>query len=959
MNQSPRLNSTLAELISSNDFVDIATVFKIRLAIILFELHSRLTNYNYFSKSLTSEDVLFDLNNQVLHLNTTSNEELNLHYSKLTKDKRLDLVYWIWSTFYRFNLFIQIDSLRFIDYLEELTLVYTSNNKFDNRLNNYLTRFYQIYLSSQIHSDQISSSEESSNTSSNSSQTIQTVLQPKCPLECYLRLIFTCSGHDLNYIFDHSIEFIQVVLNTNKKQAKLHKLSYLILFEWFENLVEKHAIVNFGKNETENRLDEFRQFRSINATKLSQIILLLFNSSSPTYKLSENYCAKLHKRLISLKSCNNRDPIRLKIEQDNFQSYLLIWIEIFVKSVKNWHRYKNIVKIIDFLISFSFQINNSNNFLNLNLLEEFVSYVRDDFGILEENLNQENRMSEFRSSSPENAQSNQGSNWLQPSISWLSNSFTYVVSSTTHQLTNTVGAAINALSNNNTEFFESNQQNFTYDKRLYKECPYVGFYLSLCEERIETQLSIWTLFRSYLLGINDPMANSLDVTQGQSNLNSVSFIESCWRKTLNCVNKTNNLSLNFSPQRLMLFKWCERAIELSHDHPLLILYWQKFFSIYLDKEYFSNLPASNSINNGSTSHRSNSFDLELTSTSSQTNSPVPVQSVTFKLFTSTSQLNSLLKQMKKNLELTSQHYAYQIQNNSTQGSSAPVANYHFNELMSKLFYALSLWIDETRLHDPNLYLPALPAHYEPNLLAKIFTKKTDLWLEYIDMNKINYHVSSIVSLAEKLFSEDPEQSIKNVFTTNSNGTDLFFKQADRLVMGIPRIEDLNLRFVSPLKEKFGDSIENLLHLNSSRSKSSKDETQLIVNISEHLLKNIFKYNKDFINHTLNHMLKLDDKLTNKLLIHLWHNEMCEKYVQVPCASLINPMHQCSRPAMVKFVYEIATKRDQFRHEIKENRLNHDKLISNFVDLTQTTSSSKFPLDDIVVSMVAMSQLIKR
>ena len=77
-------------------------------------------------------------------------------------------------------------------------------------------------------------------------------------------------------------------------------------------------------------------------------------------------------------------------------------------------------------------------------------------------------------------------------------------------------------------------------------------------------------------------------------LNSPSFIDSCWRKTLNSINKTNNLNLSFPPQRLMLFKWCERAIELPVDHPLLILYWQKFFDIYLEKDFHSNFSTSSS-----------------------------------------------------------------------------------------------------------------------------------------------------------------------------------------------------------------------------------------------------------------------------------------------------------------------------------------------------------------------------
>lgn len=120
-----------------------------------------------------------------------------------------------------------------------------------------------------------------------------------------------------------------------------------------------------------------------------------------------------------------------------------------------------------------------------------------------------------------------------------------------------------------------------------------------------------------------------------------------------------------------------------------------------------------------------------------------------------------MKQLKKQLELTSQHYAYMLtpsnssnvvggnnNNHHHQHQSAPVANYHFNELISKLYYALSLWVDETRLHDTSLYLPALPVHYEPNLLAKVFTRQCDFWTEYIDLRRINDHISHVVAASQ-------------------------------------------------------------------------------------------------------------------------------------------------------------------------------------------------------------------
>jgi hypothetical protein len=207
-----------------------------------------------------------------------------------------------------------------------------------------------------------------------------------------------------------------------------------------------------------------------------------------------------------------------------------------------------------------------------------------------------------------------GTNWgIQPSFSWISSSLSYVVNTTT----STVGAAIGVGSSSSSDYFDSsgpNQQNsFAYDKRLYKECPYIGFYLSLCEERIEAQLGIWSTFLQYLLNPNGDQAAS---SGSSSSSNSSGFIESCWRRTLSSVNKETRLNLSFPPQRLMLFKWCERALELPHDHPLLILYWQKFFNIYLDKDYLASIQASSrataATSQQAINRRNPNFDLGMT-----------------------------------------------------------------------------------------------------------------------------------------------------------------------------------------------------------------------------------------------------------------------------------------------------------------------------------------------------------
>lgn len=237
---------TLAESMRTFGFVELKFVVKMRLTIILFELHSRLTIYNYFTRANTGTSSPFeeivDTSGNDGTQNRARRDDLVAHYSQLAKDKRLALVYWIWQQFYRMRLFYQLFSLKQVDYLDELARLYAASREAKGRRAtgeqgavsvvgqaSGFMKFYQIYLSKRPDEtfETISgavATNASNATSANDAAQQQlaipspiTVLQPKCPLECYLRLVFTYSGHDLNYLFDHSLSLISVILNANKK----------------------------------------------------------------------------------------------------------------------------------------------------------------------------------------------------------------------------------------------------------------------------------------------------------------------------------------------------------------------------------------------------------------------------------------------------------------------------------------------------------------------------------------------------------------------------------------------------------------------------------------------------------------------------------------------------------------------------------------------------------------------
>ena len=277
------------------------------------------------------------------------------------------------------------------------------------------------------------------------------------------------------------------------------------------------------------------------------------------------------------------------------------------------------------------------------------------------------------------------------------------------------------------------QHQLSYDKRLYKECVYVGFYLSLCEERIQSHLGLWSTLVQALADASAAAAaeSSSSSTSGAAVTGSTSSsacIEACWRKSLAAVNKSHSLALHThlpAHRMLAMFKWCERALDLPLDHPLLVLFWQRFFDKYLEKTAAAAINSAFSAHSYAHHHHhqqhrhhnsyNGSFDMELRS-SGNNSSAMPSSSsssnnnahlsATFKLMTSSNQLNSMLKQMKKQLEMSSQHYAYECTSSSSTTTTETIADtgqpsappsfsaYQFNESVSKLYYALSLWVDE-------------------------------------------------------------------------------------------------------------------------------------------------------------------------------------------------------------------------------------------------------------------------
>jgi hypothetical protein len=388
-------------------------------------------------------------------------------------------------------------------------------------------------------------------------------------------------------------------------------------------------------------------------------------------------------------------------------------------------------------------------------------------------------------------------------------------------------------------------------------------------------------------------------------------LDTIWKKTIGQINKEKNLNLSpttMQPNNLMIYKWCERAQGLNIDEPLLIIYWQKFFVLYFSMRYLNT--------------QVNYFNINVN-------------------------LSSYIKQVKQTLDSLNKQFNQKLNNNT---NSAPQKDMYLK--LSQMFYAFALWIDETRLYDMHLDVNGLPVHYRSDLLHSLFTRPNELWFDLLNINEIDKHLkksikTSLHTVIDIHHSNNDRQSTPS--RHEHHKSELFFnnpmhtrKQEDQLTTSHQLYN-----FEYPLKEQLGV----LLTRDKLRTLHA-DDIEYMKKLCEHLLHQICVYNNELIVNNLNTLKTLDDHYTHKYLPNLYKNEICEKYVQVPCKSLINPMHTCTRAALIKFVFEQKEKHVQTKMELKDNRKKHQKIVHTF-------DQDEFPQEACVRSMLTLNSLIKK
>ncbi|XP_045430840.1 ectopic P granules protein 5 homolog isoform X2 [Pipistrellus kuhlii] len=181
-----------------------------------------------------------------------------------------------------------------------------------------------------------------------------------------------------------------------------------------------------------------------------------------------------------------------------------------------------------------------------------------------------------------------------------------------------------------------------------------------------------------------------------------------------------------SLQRLLIYRWAHQALVTPSDHPLLPLIWQKFFLLYLHRpgpQY--GLPIDGCIGR--------------------------------RFFQSPAHIN-LLKEMKRRLtEVADFHHAASKAlrvpaegseglPESQAGTPAYLTSPELHTELVRLFNVYILWLEDENFQKGDTYIPTLPKHYDTHRLAKVMQNQQDLWMEYLNMERIHYEFQETIGL---------------------------------------------------------------------------------------------------------------------------------------------------------------------------------------------------------------------
>ncbi|CAH1788011.1 unnamed protein product [Owenia fusiformis] len=406
-----------------------------------------------------------------------------------------------------------------------------------------------------------------------------------------------------------------------------------------------------------------------------------------------------------------------------------------------------------------------------------------------------------------------------------------------------------------------------------------------------------------------------------------------------------SLKLESSPtgSRLCISRWLYQALDTDLDHPLLPLFWQRFFTMYLGRMASEpGLPQRGSMG--------------------------------LRFFDSMSG-NTLLKRIQKRLQETAKFHhtkATELQHKDEARNSSiddepnegdeninnddnvdednvrdkkENAEYKtsrdFRLRLVRLYETFVCWAEESRLHDPNLYIPALPQQFDSERLLKVFQYQQDPWLEFIDLDLIDYELLQLVTkwvthANTGYHGNRREQPVM----ASETATERIFRYLQ------PTTHPLPPPSLCPLKSPVPEVHPQILCDRDGMQYALRSDFEIII-----------QYASVFSERVSRH-LALDLNYV-ELLPDLYKNEMTSTVLEVACKSMVNPLHKCSSPLIIRPRFEAKARCEIVHRKIEENRASYKQLmIESLLPPAQAVCSSAVHVENAITALVKVKNNTK-
>jgi hypothetical protein len=369
---------------------------------------------------------------------------------------------------------------------------------------------------------------------------------------------------------------------------------------------------------------------------------------------------------------------------------------------------------------------------------------------------------------------------------------------------------------------------------------------------------------------------------------------------------------SFRSSRLCIYRWGQLAETLEDSHPLLPIIWQRFFALFFYFPYPGD---------GSTSRHSQGLR-----------------------FYSSFLQSGMLRTMKRRLLDLSEHHKSLVAIATAEqqvGAGPPpgISSLSHHQNIERVYYAMSLWLEEPRLHSASLYLPDLPAQYLHDRLDELMKPEPALWHDLVDQAAVASDVQGMIESWLKTTRSQMEQSHvqRDLQSSTSSGGNT---AASRLISRLRKTESSPKPpppFSLPCPPQEMVSLNTLANPDTVVSALTPDLTVLV------------NYAKTFSQHTSS-LTQLDYQYLEQLPKE-YYNEECTLDLNVPCRSRFNVNHTCADPARLVIKFKEKRVRQAVSDGIKSNRqiwLQDFKNLSRSLD--QSVAESAIRIESAITLM---------